>query len=43
MFCAPGHVFDGIEGVGSRFQALRTLDILIAVLIKQSYNRHNEE
>jgi ABC-type sulfate transport system permease subunit len=23
MFCAPGHVFDGKEGVGSRFQVLR--------------------
>jgi hypothetical protein len=23
MFCAPGHVFDGTEGVGSRFQILR--------------------
>jgi hypothetical protein len=24
MFCAPGHVFDGTEGVGSRFHVLRS-------------------
>jgi hypothetical protein len=24
MFCAPGHFFRGIEGVGSRFQVLRS-------------------
>jgi hypothetical protein len=24
MFCAPGHVFGGAEGVGSRFQVLRS-------------------
>jgi hypothetical protein len=25
MFCVPGHVFGGSEGVGSRFQVLRSL------------------
>jgi hypothetical protein len=25
MFCAPGHVFGGTEGVGSRFHVLRSL------------------
>jgi hypothetical protein len=24
LFCAPGHVFDGTEGVGSRFHVLRS-------------------
>jgi hypothetical protein len=25
MFCAPGHVFDGMEGIGSHFHVLRSL------------------